>query len=142
MPTSPNSIQQYPTFLTKVKLCPTSSNNTQHHPTMPNIFDQSQTLPNIIQQYPTSPNNAQHGWPNDPNIYTQHCWDLLGKNVGIVWPGLNGTCNLTLFYRSVMQRHIAITFEFSRLPIGAALPKSLPNIFNSFCRITGEFNVI
>ena len=67
---------------------PNDANITQQHPTIPNIFDQSQTLPNIIQQYPTSSNNTQHGWPNDPNIYTQHCWHLLGKNVGIVWPGL------------------------------------------------------
>ena len=46
MPTSPNNIQQYPTFLTKVKLCPTSSNNTQHHPTMPNMG--GQTIPTFI----------------------------------------------------------------------------------------------
>ena len=50
MPTSPNNIQQYPTFLTKVKLCPTSSNNTQHHPTMPNMGGQTipTFIPNII----------------------------------------------------------------------------------------------
>ena len=69
---------------------------------MPNIFDQSQTLPNIIQQYPTSPNNAQHGWPNDPNIYTQYCWHLLGKNVGIVWPGLKAT------YYGKTSRHFIV----------------------------------
>ena len=46
MPTSPNNIQQYPTFLTKVKLCPTSSNNTQHHPTMPDMG--GQTIPTFI----------------------------------------------------------------------------------------------
>ena len=50
MPTSPNNIQQYPTFLTKVKLCPTSSNNTQHHPTMPNMGGQTIPIfiPNIV----------------------------------------------------------------------------------------------
>ena len=48
------------------------------------------------------PSNAQHGWPNDPNMYTQHCWHLLGKNIGIVWPGLkNGKVN----HGKVMVHH-------------------------------------
>ena len=46
MPTSPNNIQQYPKFLTKVKLCPKSSNNTQHHPTMPSMG--GKTIPTFI----------------------------------------------------------------------------------------------
>ena len=37
---------------------------------------------------PTSPNNAEHRWPVYRNICTQHCWHLLGKNIGLVWPGL------------------------------------------------------
>ena len=61
---------------------------TQHHPVISDIFERSLTLPNTIQQYPTSPNNAQHGWPHQRNFYTQHCWHLLGKQVGLVWPGL------------------------------------------------------
>ena len=46
---SPNNIQQYPKFFTKVKRCPKSSNNIQHHSTTPNMGGKTSAtfVPNI-----------------------------------------------------------------------------------------------
>ena len=92
-PTSPNNIQHFLPKSSSAQHHRTISNITQH-PTISNTFCQSQALPNITEQYLTSPNNAQHGWPYQRNICTQHCWHLLGKDVGLVWPRLDSNIQI------------------------------------------------
>ena len=65
---------------------------------------------NIIQQHPTSPNNAQNGWPNQHNIYTQQCWHFWAKILDWIGQGFK----LTIVIMELKRERVTVTTRILR----------------------------